>query len=185
MRWRSLLSLRSRIRDLAIIALAVQHFWAGLSGWISLSAGLALATAVSAAMATVATTHSKAVNTEDRVNGLVTDVGNANATIATLNQGIFSDVDGATVTLTTGSGSVTLRADALSKFGSANQTTFLAALQKMAGEGQQGLGSSGFGGGVWTAAQSSALQTLQAQMNGGISGLNALLTRLQDDNYMS
>jgi hypothetical protein len=66
-----------------------------------------------------------------------------------------------------------------------SQATFLDSLSQMSSEGAQTLGTSGFGGGVWTASQTSALLTLQTQMNGGIGGLNNLISRLQSDGYMS
>lgn len=66
-----------------------------------------------------------------------------------------------------------------------SQANFLGNLSEMSAEGAQGLGSSGFGGGVWTGAQTSALLTLQTQMNGGIGGLNNLISRLQSNGYMA
>jgi hypothetical protein len=66
-----------------------------------------------------------------------------------------------------------------------SQASFLDNLSQMSGEGTQGLGSDGFGGGVWTASQASSLQTLQGIMNNGIGGLNALIGRLQSNGYMA
>jgi hypothetical protein len=66
-----------------------------------------------------------------------------------------------------------------------SQASFLGNLSQMSTEGTQGLGSSGFGGGVWTASQTSALLSLQTTMNNGIGGLNALIGRLQGSGYMN
>jgi len=66
-----------------------------------------------------------------------------------------------------------------------SQATFLGNLSEMSAEGQQTLGSSGFGGGVWSTNQTSALLTLQSQMNGGIGAVNNLILRLQSNGYMS
>jgi hypothetical protein len=66
-----------------------------------------------------------------------------------------------------------------------SQASFLGNLSQMSTEGTQSLGGSGFGGGVWTASQTSALLSLQTTMNNGIGGLNALIGRLQGSGYMS
>jgi hypothetical protein len=90
------------------------------------------------------------------------------ASLGTLSQGIFTNVSGNTVTMVSPSGSVTCKMDALAQFGSANQTAFLAGLSKLGGVTY---GTSGFGGGVWTSAQQTALSTLQSDMNSIITGL--------------
>ena len=114
----------ARIRDLAFIALAVQHFLSGLAGWVTLASGLAFATAVVTAMATAAATHAKAVSTENRVNDLV-------PTVASLNQGQFTAVPGGAVTLTGTVGAVTLHVGALANFTGGPNTAFLAGLSKL------------------------------------------------------
>ena len=74
--WRLLLRSWARIRDLAPFALLADYFLRDLGGWIALSAGIGIAAILTAAMATAATTASKAANTEQRVNALVGSVGN-------------------------------------------------------------------------------------------------------------
>ena len=74
--WRLLVRSWARIRDLGLLALLADYLLHGLGGWVALSAGIGIAALLTAAMATAATTASKAANTEQRVNALVGSVSN-------------------------------------------------------------------------------------------------------------
>jgi hypothetical protein len=66
---RRILAFRPRLSDLGIVALILEHAWRSFPEFIAVTiAILLLSTSV---VATAAATHSKAVNTEDRVDNLV------------------------------------------------------------------------------------------------------------------
>jgi hypothetical protein len=82
--------------------------------------------------AMTAANTAKTRNVEDRVNNLVTKMVGHSASIDQLNKGIFTNVSGgATITLDTQQGSVTLHCGALSNFTSGPQTAWLASTTQM------------------------------------------------------
>jgi hypothetical protein len=77
-----ILAFRHRLRDLGLAYLVVEQAWHSLPLFIAASAALLLVFA--SMLATAAATHSKAVNTEQRVNNLVTSTGGINTRVSNL-----------------------------------------------------------------------------------------------------
>lgn len=162
-----LIAAARRLRIMPLLAaVELVRELAGLgASWVAVAAGLAAALTMGGGW--MAAASARTSDNTNRINGLVTAAGATNATVATLNQGIFSNVQGNTVQMTAASAS-TLHCQALAELSDTTNTTFLSSLTQC---GPQSTGTSGFGGNVWTSAQQSALLALQSIANSSITSL--------------
>jgi hypothetical protein len=168
LRW--LLAARHRLRDLGILVLIAQQVWHSLPEFAAVSAALLLLWATM--LATATSTHSKAVNTEQRLNNYVTGTDQR---IITLEAGTHINVQGHTVTMTAASDAI-LHAQALANLDTTSNTAFLATLSQCGPQPDAG-GDDPNTGSSWASGE-------RGYVNNAINCANAIRNSLINHGFM-